>query len=72
MDGKRTPLPAPLAPGGSVVLRLEVEAPTIGGSYLLRLSMVQEHVAWFDARGGHPLDLPITVDGERASPPGAS
>ena len=71
LDGRRTPLPAPLAPGRSVVLRAEVETPAIGGSYVLRLSMVQEHVGWFDARGAQPLDLPITVGNEPAPPPGA-
>lgn len=70
-DGRRTALPAPLAPGESVVLDAEVEAPPAGGSYWLRFSMVQEHVDWFDARGAESLDLPITVASEPdASPPG--
>ena len=73
MDGRRTALPSPLAPGESVVLDAEVEAPGTEGSYLLRFSMVQEHVDWFDARGAEPLDLPVVVGGQpTTAPPGSS
>jgi hypothetical protein len=43
-----------------------VRAPDAPGRYTLRLSLVQEGVAWFDARGARPLDLVVDV-GPRAT-----
>jgi hypothetical protein len=72
MDGRRTALPSPLGPGESVVLDADVETPRTEGSYILRFSMVQEHVDWFDTRGAEPLDLPVAVGGSlSATPPGS-
>jgi hypothetical protein len=51
-DGLRTRLPRDLRPGESVAVEAEVAPPEIPGRYVLRLSMVQEGVAWFDASGG--------------------
>ena len=47
-DGVRTPLPRPLAPGETADGSMRVVAPRAPGRYLLRLSLVQEGVAWFD------------------------
>jgi hypothetical protein len=44
----RTPLPRPLAPGAAVGGDMCVVAPPAPGRYVLRLSVVQEGVAWFD------------------------
>ncbi|MDB5069333.1 MAG: methyltransferase FkbM family, partial [Candidatus Eremiobacteraeota bacterium] len=44
----RTPLPQPLAPGAAVRGDMRVVAPRVPGRYVLRLSVVQEGVAWFD------------------------
>jgi hypothetical protein len=60
-DGERTELPRDLPPGGRVELRAVVRAPDAPGRYTLRLSLVQEGVAWFDARGARPLDLVVDV-----------
>jgi hypothetical protein len=42
------PLPARLAPGESVQGPLRVVAPAVAGRYLLRVSPLQDDVAWFD------------------------
>ena len=47
-EGHRTPLPAPLAPGGSVRLDATVQLPAVAGEYELCLTLVQEHFAWLD------------------------
>ena len=47
-DGHRTPLPAPLAPGGTVRLEAIVQLPAVPGDYELSITMVQEHFAWLD------------------------
>jgi hypothetical protein len=60
-DGERTGLPHVLAPGEEISLRAIVQAPAQPGRFILRLTMLQENVAWFDARGAKPLDLPIVV-----------
>ena len=47
-DSVRTPFPAALAPGESRGGEMRVVAPRAPGRYLLRISVVQEGVAWFD------------------------
>lgn len=44
----RTRLPFALGRGQSVRVRVPIDAPTAAGDYLLRLTLVQEFVAWFD------------------------
>src|SRR5262245_23036600 len=46
LDGHRTMLPRDLAPGETVSLNAVVQAPDRVGEFTLRLSMVQEAVAW--------------------------
>ena len=43
-----------------------VYAPGQPGRYILRVTMVQENVAWFEDRGAKPLDIPVlvTITGE--------
>jgi hypothetical protein len=60
-DGRRTRLPQDVAPGEAVSLAATVQAPAAAGEYVLRLTMVQEQVAWFDNQGGQPLDMPVTI-----------
>jgi hypothetical protein len=60
--GTKTLLPRELAPGESVHLRAQLMAPGIRGAFLLRWSMLQEHVAWFDQAGGNGLQLYINVE----------
>ena len=47
-DGVRTPLPRALAQGETADDAMRVVAPSAPGEYVLRLSAVQEGVAWFD------------------------
>jgi len=61
IEGERTVLPRPLAPGDSEPVDLTVVAPPEGGRLLLRITLVQESVAWFMARGGKPLEIWVTV-----------
>jgi hypothetical protein len=60
-NGIRTPLPHDLPPGESVALTATIQAPAQAGDFTLRLTMVREGVAWFEDRGGRPLDIPVTV-----------
>jgi hypothetical protein len=57
----RTPLPRDLAPGEEVSLQAAIEAPQQTGVFVLRLTMVQEAVTWFDDRGAQPLDFEVHV-----------
>lgn len=57
----RADLPAPLAPGDTVALVLDVEAPRTADSCRLVLDLVQENVAWFSSRGARTLALPARV-----------
>jgi hypothetical protein len=63
-DGARGGLATALAPGESRDVSVMVRAPAEPGRYVLRLSMVQEGVAWFVDRGASGVDTPIDV-GER-------
>jgi hypothetical protein len=61
-DGRRTDLPADLAPGQTLKLEQLIEAPTAPGSYLLELDPVFEYVAWFSQKArGKTLRLPVEV-----------
>ena len=44
----RSPLPAPAPPRRPLQGRLRVLAPSVPGEFLLRVTLVQEGVAWFD------------------------
>jgi hypothetical protein len=60
-DGHRSFLEAPLEGGESVVLEAVVEAPASPGAYRLRMSAVQEGVAWFSDRGAAALEHSVEV-----------
>jgi hypothetical protein len=72
-EGLRTPLPAALAPGGSLLVPVDVEAPPRPGRHTLVLDLVHEHVRWFgcavegaaDVRPG--LCVAILGEDERAA-----
>jgi hypothetical protein len=42
-------------------LQAKIKAPDRPGDYILRLTMVQEGVAWFDAKGAKTKDIPVTI-----------
>jgi hypothetical protein len=61
-EGLRTRLLPPLAPGERRKYPLNVQPPSDPGDWILRITLVQESVAWFDDCGLQCLvDLPITV-----------
>jgi acetolactate synthase-1/2/3 large subunit len=47
-EALRTRLPHTLVPGTPAACRLRLRAPALPGQYRLRITLVQEHVAWFD------------------------
>lgn len=61
IEGARTLLPRPVSPGETISFDAHVVAPQQGKSLALRLSLVQEGVAWFVTRGAAPLDIPAEL-----------
>jgi len=62
-DGARTPLGGDLLSGQNVTVNPAISAPTVGGSYVLKLDLVQEGVAWFSGKGVATGNLPVTIAG---------
>src|SRR5438093_6832346 len=62
-DGTRTALGADLLSGQSVTVNATVTAPTSGGSYVLKMDLVQEGVAWFSLKGAQTGDATVTLEG---------
>jgi hypothetical protein len=60
-DGERTILPREVKAGETVKVQAIIKAPDQPGDYVLRMTMVQESVAWFDDRGVKALDLSVKV-----------
>lgn len=59
---RRGILSHPSEPGSEAEFAFEQVAPRVPGKYTLRVTMVQEHVRWFDSTSrGLALDLPIVV-----------
>jgi hypothetical protein len=63
-DGERTLLTEDLPVGATTKLSAMVNAPSTPGDYTLRLTFVQEGVAWFDDRGAKAADIPVKVEGQ--------
>jgi hypothetical protein len=61
VEGARTLLRHPVKPGGEIFLDARVEVPTKGTNLTLRVSLVQEGVAWFFIRGATTLDIPVKL-----------
>jgi hypothetical protein len=62
IEGERTILPASVGPNQSVDAAVRVVAPDQAGTYALRLTLVQEAVAWFMLKSNTFLELPATVE----------
>src|SRR5712691_10500706 len=62
-DGARTALGGDLLAGQSVTVNAAVTAPTTGGSYVLKLDLVQEGVAWFSTKGAATGNTAVALDG---------
>lgn len=61
VEGVRTPLPHDVQVGETARLAVLVEAPAAAGSYNLRVTLVQENVAWFDQATGSQATCRIDV-----------
>jgi SAM-dependent methyltransferase len=57
----RAPLPCDLPPGGAAELDVAMYLPPETGRYVVRLDMVDEFVAWFEACGSRAADVPLEV-----------
>jgi hypothetical protein len=57
-ENARTLLTSPIAPGAESRVTLTLAAPTEPGLYHLEMTLVQDHVLWFD---GLTPDFPVTV-----------
>jgi hypothetical protein len=62
-DGARTRLGGDLLSGQTVTVNAAVTAPTTGGSYILKLDLVQEGVTWFSVKGAATGNTPVTLEG---------
>ncbi len=51
-DGDRTQLPRPIYPGDRIRLSMQIRTPDLPGMFHLVISLVQEHVFWFDQLPG--------------------
>lgn len=60
-DGERTRLPRDLRAGGRAALSVRVATPREPGSYVLKLALVHELVAWFENRGATMFSQPVAV-----------
>lgn len=61
-DGERTRLPMSLMPGDERQMQASVVAPASPGRYMLRLTLVQEGIAWLDGSGSTAFcDAVVTV-----------
>jgi SAM-dependent methyltransferase len=62
-DDGRVELGRELAPGEAAELSLPMTAPGVPGPWMLEIDLVQEHVAWFEARGAEPLRIEVADAG---------
>ena len=70
-EGLRSELYPPLPTGARFNYTVGVKAPEVAGRYILRLTMVQEGVAWLDEMGVF-CETPVEIEGATAtavSPP---
>src|SRR5437764_807668 len=60
-DGARTPLGGDLLTGQSITVSPAITAPTAGGSYVLKLDLVQEGISWFSGKGVKMPEQTVSV-----------
>jgi hypothetical protein len=61
IEGERTLLPASIGPKQTAMVDVRVIAPNEPGDYTLRITLVQEAVAWFMTKSNMFLAMPATV-----------
>lgn len=57
IEGERTPLPVPISPGQRISFDARIVAPPAGQHLTVKLTLVQEGVAWFMMRNAPALEL---------------
>jgi hypothetical protein len=62
IEGERTVFPRPIAAGEALPLEVAVLAPPHGDHLVLKVTLVQEQVAWFTDAGGTPLEIPVELN----------
>lgn len=50
-----------VAPGETVTVKIEAQAPSRAGAYTLKLDLVDQHICWFAERGSDPLVIKFAV-----------
>jgi hypothetical protein len=60
-DGERSLLPRDLRAGSRATLAARVTTPAEPGSYVLTVTLVQEHVTWFEHKGANTVQRPVAV-----------
>jgi hypothetical protein len=60
-DGLRSLLPRDLRPGSRATLAARVTTPADPGSYVLTVTLVHEHVTWFEHKGATTVVRPVAV-----------
>ena len=55
-------LPHAVAPGETVRVKIEYQAPLLTGTYRLKVDLVDQQVAWFEQKGSEPLVVQFDVD----------
>ena len=60
-DGQRTALPADVPVGGVVTVNASIPTPKAPGTYVLRLDLVREGIAWFSSNGVATAGVTIAV-----------
>jgi len=63
IEGDRTLLPGKVPAGGSVNVTVKGTAPQTGQQLVLKITLVQEGVAWFLTKGAPPLEIPVELKG---------
>ena len=61
IEGDRTALPTPLPPMRSVTVTVKGGVPSSGQNLVVRISLVQEGVAWFMMKGAPSLPIPAKM-----------
>ncbi len=54
VEGRRTSLPGPVPPGGTITVNAQVQAPATPGFYTLYLDLVEGTAGWFADQGSPP------------------
>ena len=60
-DGQRSPLPADVPIGGSATVNATIQAPKAPGTYVLRLDLVREGLAWFSSNGVATANVSVAI-----------